>query len=249
MARQPIGSVVAGCFTAGLIGAVALVLGPIAGAEEYVTTGSLLLVSGASWGLVVILSALWTSHPQRWAALPAGFMALAGAGLLAFAPGQLIDVGGHHLHVTCAGSGAAFRRVSGLLPSLARLGVGRLVFHDSFGELPAGVRGQERRSYSSARFFRSQRDEFAALPASLTQARSLETLGNRPLVVVTAARDAQAGWLPLQDRMAMLSTNSSHRILPYSHTALVTDREAAQASSQAVRDVVHAVRYSVPLAR
>ena len=60
-------------------------------------------------------------------------------------------------------------------------------------------------------------------------------------------RIAMAGWLPLQDRMATLSTNSSHRVVPYTHDALVTDQTAAQTSIAAIRDVVHAVRFNVPL--
>jgi hypothetical protein len=65
--------------------------------------------------------------------------------------------------------------------------------------------------------------------------------------VVTAAQDAQRGWLPLQDRLAGLSTNSSHRVVPSTHIALVTDQTAAQTSIQAIRDVVHAVRSNAPL--
>ncbi len=98
-----------------------------------------------------------------------------------------------------------FRRVSALLPSMARLGVGRLVFPGNVGRLPANAR--------------SLRDEFAELQTSLAQARSFQSLGDRPLVVVTAAVDAQAGWLPLQDEMATLSTNSSHRVVPYTRRA------------------------------
>ena len=128
---------------------------------------------------------------------------------------------------------AVFRRVSALLPSLARLGVGRLFYHADVGHLPANAR--------------SLRDEFAELPTSLAQARSFQNLGDRPLVVVTAAVDALAGWLPLQDEMATLSTNSSHRVAPYTHDALITDRTAAQTSIDAIRDVVHAVRFAVPL--
>ncbi len=138
----------------------------------------------------------------------------------------------------------AFRRASGILPSLARLGVGRLVFHASFGNLPAGDRERERLDYSSARHYRSLRDEFAELPMSLKQARRFQSLGNRPLVVVTATQGAQRGWLPLQDTLATLSANSNHRVVPYTHDALVTDRSAAQVSTQAVRDVVRAVRSS-----
>jgi len=47
--------------------------------------------------------------------------------------------------------------------------------------------------------------------------------------------------------MATLSTNSSHRVVPYTHNAPVTDRTAAQTSIQAIRDVVHAVRSNAPL--
>jgi pimeloyl-ACP methyl ester carboxylesterase len=419
MPTHQIGRIVIGSIAAGHAAALALIIGPVAGAQEHVITGTVLLASGASWAMLAALSELWTDQPQRWAAVPAGFMALAGAGLIAFAPkdpilhllgwvwpplllsliamtvmrvrrdlhsrtrawvvyplfvvyalsaigggyqtvresferradsapGRLVDVGGHRLHLLCTGSGSPtvvlesglgetaaywgwiagavardtrvcaydragrgwsdaaaavqdgiavatdlhtllergdvpgpfvlvghssgaqyvrifagrypdqvagmilldgqpaeafeglpsfpafysmFRRVSALLPSLARLGVGRL------------VSGSE----PSARSARSLRDEFAELPRSLAQARASQTLGDRPLVVVTAARDAQAGWLPLQHRMATLSTNSSHRLVPYTHDALVTDQTAAQTSIRAIRDVVHAVRLTVPL--
>ena len=81
----------------------------------------------------------------------------------------------------------------------------------------------------------------------MAQARPFQSLGDRPLVVVTAVRDAQAGWLALQDRMATLSTNSSHRPVPFVHNALVTDQTAAQASIGAILDVVRAVRSATPL--
>ena len=412
---------VIGSLVGGLAVALALVAGPVAGAEEHVITGTVLLAFASSWALLATLSIFWTRQPQRWAAVPAGFMALAGAGLLAFAPkgsvidalgwvwppvflallawtvvrvhrnlhsrtrfwvvyplfavyalsavggayqtvrasidrrmfaapGQLIDVGGHRLHLSCAGTGSptvilesglgqtgdywrwistavahdtkvcvydragrgwsdpssiaqdgiavatdlhnlldrghvpgplvlvghssgaqyvrifagrypeqvtgmvlldgqpaeafeglpdfpvfytVFRRVLAVLPSVARLGVGRLVYHENVGSLPANAR--------------SLRDEFAELPTSLQQARSFQSLGDRPLVVVTAGLDAEIGWLPLQDEMAKLSTNSSHRVAPYTHDALITDRTAAQTSIEAIGDVVHAVRFAVPL--
>jgi pimeloyl-ACP methyl ester carboxylesterase len=136
-----------------------------------------------------------------------------------------------------------FRRISALLPSLARIGVGRLVFHSGFASLPGHARDMQRLHYSSARHYRSLRDEFAKLPTSLAQARASQGFGDRPLVVVTAARDAQPGWLSLQEKMATLSTNSIHRVVPYTHDALITDQTAAKASSQAILGVVHAVRF------
>jgi pimeloyl-ACP methyl ester carboxylesterase len=433
MATRHIGLIVTGCLIGGLVGALALVVGPVAGAQEHVITGTVLLTFSASWALLATLSILRTEQPQRWAFALASFMALAGAALLVFAPsgvvidalgwvwpplfvalvvgtvvrvhrrlysrtrswvvypllsvyalcavgggyqtirealdrrtyvapGQLVDVGGRRLHLHCAGSGtptvvlesglgetgaywgwistalapdtrvcaydragrgwsdpasaeqdgvavttdlrtlldrahvpgpfvfvghssgaeyvrifagrypeqvagmvlldaqpteafeglpaypafySAFRRISALWPSLARLGVGRLVPPDR--ALPEPARDIQHLHHASPRLYRSLRDEFAELPTSLAQARSFQNLGDRPLVVVTATRDALAGWLPLQDRMARLSTNSSHRLVPYTHDALVTDRTAAEASTQAIRDVVYAARFATAL--
>lgn len=70
---------------------------------------------------------------------------------------------------------------------------------------------------------------------------------DRPLVVVAATKEALARWLSLQDSMATLSTNSSHRVVPHTHDALVNDKTAAETSSQAIRDVVHAVPSDAPL--
>lgn len=431
MATQHIGRIVTVSLVGGLVAAPALVIGPVAGAQEHVITGTVLLTFAASWALLAILSTLWTAQPQRWTAAIAGFMTFAGAALLTFkpsgvsidalgwvwppvflallagtvirvrrdlrsrsrawvvypllalyalcafgggyqtiresldrrahlAPGQLVDVGGYRLHLYCAGSGTPtvvlesglgetgaywgwistalaletrvcaydragrgwsdsarvpqdglavatdlhallerarvpspfvlvghssgaeyvrifagrypehvagvvlldgqpaeafeglpsypafynrFRRISALLPSLARIGVGRLVFHSGFASLPGHARDMQRLHYSSASHYRSLRDEFAKLPTSLAQAGSSQGFGDRPLVVVTAARDALAGWLSLQEKMATLSTNSSHRVVPYTHDALITDQTAAQTSSQAILGVVHAVRF------
>lgn len=434
MVAPHIGRTIAGCAIGGVLVALTLVLGPVAGAQEHVITGAVLLTFAASWALMATLTTLWTEQPQRWAFGLSSFMALSGAALLIFAPsgvvidavgwiwpplflallartivrvhrdlhsrsrfwivypllgvyalcavgggyqairealdrrmyvapGQLVDVGGHRLHLNCVGSGTptvvlesglgeteaywgwispavardttvcvydragrgwsdpvsqpqdgiavatdlhtllgragaaspfvlvghssgaqyvrifagrypeevagmvlldgqpaeafeglpaypafynGFRRIFPLLPTLARLGVGRLVVHADLA-LPAHSRDMQRIHHASPRLYRSLRDEFDELPTSLAQARSFQSLGDRPLVVVTATQDALAGWLPLQDRMATLSTNSSHRLVPFAHDAVVTDQTAAQTSIQAIGDVVHAVRFSVPL--
>lgn len=418
MATQRIGRVVAGTLTTGLLIALGLVVGPLAGAEESVITGAILLAFAFSWVLLAWLSISWTGEPQRWAVLPAVYMGIVGAALLVFSPGdrvldalgwiwpplflallvatilrvrtdlhsraaawvvypllgayalcalgggyetlrawdrgthaaagQLIDVGGHRLHLSCTGSGsptvilesglgeagaywglisnavahetrvciydragrgssdpapapqdgfavardlhlllerahisgpfvlvghssgaqyvrifagrypeqvagmvlldgqpaeafedlpwyptfyAGLRRVSAMLPSVARLGVGQF------------LSGPD----ATARSARSLRNEVVELPTALAQARSFQTLGDRPLVVVTAASGAMAGWFPLQDAMAKLSTNSRHEVVPFEHAELVTDAAAARLSSQAICDVVHAVRFAVPL--
>lgn len=143
-----------------------------------------------------------------------------------------------------------FRRVSALFPSLARLGVVRLVNHSNFDSLPPADRDVERAFWSTARHARSERDEWAKAPELMKQAQSLKTLGRRPLVVITAARDAQEGWLPLQDELARLSTNSAHRVLPNAtHMSLVQTATNAALVNQAIRDVVEAVRMSAVVRR
>jgi pimeloyl-ACP methyl ester carboxylesterase len=138
---------------------------------------------------------------------------------------------------------AGFRRVSALFPSFARLGVMRLFYRSANSGLPPQARAEERAIWSTARQQRSLRDEFAELPTALKQAQALTSLGDKPLIVITAGKGAQDGWLPLQDEMATLSTNSLHRVLPeVEHASLVEDQGNAALSSQAIHDVVEAVR-------
>jgi pimeloyl-ACP methyl ester carboxylesterase len=142
------------------------------------------------------------------------------------------------------------RRVSALCPSLARLGVFRLFNQFTFDSLPAQTRDAERAVESTASLYRIYRDEFAELPMTLTEAAALTTIGDRPLIVVTAAKGAQAGWLPLQDKMAGLSTNSAHRVLPDTdHASLIDDRIGAAQASQAILDVVASVRSGTALTK
>ena len=92
MKTRHIGRIVTGCLVGGLVVALALVLGPVAGAQEHVITGTVLLAFAASWALLATLSMRWTDQPQRWAFAPAAFMGLAGAALLVFAPnGEVVD--------------------------------------------------------------------------------------------------------------------------------------------------------------
>jgi pimeloyl-ACP methyl ester carboxylesterase len=141
-----------------------------------------------------------------------------------------------------------FRRVSALFPSLARFGIGRLTY--SFDDLPGESAVLEHRFWSTARMARSQHDEFAAAPTAMQQAGALVTLGDRPLMVVTALKGAQEGWTALQDDLPKLSTNSSHwSLATATHGSLTGNKTEAAFSSQAIREVVTAVRTSKPLAR
>src|SRR3954470_8210527 len=85
-ARGHIGRIVAGSVVGGLVAAIVFVTGPFAGAQEHVITGSVLLAFAAAWAMLAVLSERWTDQPQRWAFVPAAFMALTAAGIVAFAP-------------------------------------------------------------------------------------------------------------------------------------------------------------------
>src|SRR6266571_2248647 len=129
-----------------------------------------------------------------------------------------------------------------------RLGVFRLINQFSPDILPGQTRDEERAVTSTASLNRIQRDEFAKLPMTLKEAAALTTIGDRPLIIVTAAKGAQAGWLPLQDKMASLSTNSVHRVLPDTdHPGLIDDRIGAAQASHAILDVLASVRSGTPL--
>jgi pimeloyl-ACP methyl ester carboxylesterase len=143
-----------------------------------------------------------------------------------------------------------FSPVTKLFPYLAQVGIGRLLFFSSQTGLPKAANEGEIVSLSSVHHYRAQRDEVAGIPAALTQAQSLQSLGNKPLIVVTAPIDAQKGWLELQAEMTNLSTNSVQRVIPNAtHASLILNKADAIASSKAILDVVTAVRTAQPLGK
>jgi pimeloyl-ACP methyl ester carboxylesterase len=115
-------------------------------------------------------------------------------------------------------------RVSALLSSSARLGLGSLL-----GVTPSHLQ--------------STLDEYIQASASRNQAASLDDFADKPLVVLTAGTGSNAAWLAFQDELATLSTNSVHRVVAgAAHIDLVKDQDAAATTSQAILDVVSAVR-------
>lgn len=415
--------------TAGLIAAIIGVVGPFAGAEEHVITGSVLVAFAISWALLAFASKRWTDQPQTWATVPAAVMGAAGAtillvqptgneagwlwppaimalvgwmtvqarrdlrsrsrcfvlypvfALLALAavggayetykestdptiadmPGRLVDVGGHKLHINCQGSGSPtvvlegglgalsttmaswiapnvatttrvcvydragrgwsesapapqdgagvatdlhtllrnagepgpyvlaghsaggiyvlnfarlfpadvagialldsmhpeqyermaswpgfyemYRRASALMPTLARLGVGRVVYGAHDNGLPSPQREQEPAFLATPRHNRSIRDEFSQIRNAMNQAVELHSLGEIPLIVVTATEGADPDWNPMQEDLTGLSTNAAHRFVRNAtHAMLVADTDAARESSQAILDLIASVR-------
>lgn len=145
-----------------------------------------------------------------------------------------------------AGQYAMMRRVVGLLPTLARLGLVRITPSDA--TLPAPAAEQVRVLTTSARAERNGRDEQSMLPQLFTQAQALSTFNAKPLAVVTASETlATDGWAAAQDRLAALSTNSVHWTTDSTHAGLLEDQHDAAGSVRAVNDVIAAVRTGLPV--
>ena len=129
---------------------------------------------------------------------------------------------------------ATFRTVATLSPSLARVGL--------LGPL-LGLSANE----STAAAARGGRDEFIVLPTVLQQSSTLTSIGDRPLIVVTAAAQADPGWVAAQESMPRLSTASVHRILATAtHNSLVSGVDTP-ASIQAILDVLTSIRVGTAL--
>jgi hypothetical protein len=141
-------------------------------------------------------------------------------------------------------------RVSALLSSSARLGLGRLIGQLDGGSLPPRARDEARASAATASHLQSTIDEYIQGSASADQAASLGDFADRPLVVLTAGSGSDAEWKAAQDDLASLSANSAHRVVDGAiHGEMIVDEDAAAATTQAILDVISSVRSAGPLVR
>ena len=141
---------------------------------------------------------------------------------------------------------AFLRRAYGVMPSLARLGLGALL---SGSHLPVDQARPVDEMNASPRAGRNGRDEVSTLPAVFEQAQQLTTLGDRPLVVLTSDETTHdtGGWTAAQAQLAALSSDVVHRDVDASHQGMVEDPAGAAASVRAITSVVRAVRTRTPL--
>ena len=132
----------------------------------------------------------------------------------------------------------------GVLPSLTRLGTGRILPTSAWSSLPEPAASQVQAFSASPRGMRTMRDEQSTFPEVFAQARSLTSLDTKPLIVVTATEsiDKHVEWVDLQERLAALSTNSQHRIVDATHAGLVDDAASSTSSVQAIDEVIQSVR-------
>src|SRR5262245_61582002 len=147
------------------------------------------------------------------------------------------------------GSYSLVKHFSTLVSTTARLGVGRLLARGSFSDLPQPYRDEATVSAATAKEMASFIDEYAVAGRSVSEAGELTDLQAKPLVVLTADRGSAPGWMAHQDQMATLSTNSLHHVVPgATHQSLLDNPDHAAVVSQAILDVVAAVRSGEPLA-
>ena len=138
------------------------------------------------------------------------------------------------------------RRGLALMPTLSRLGLGRL---PTDSPLPAADAAKVAAITSAAQYYRNQRDEMSVVPEVFAQAQALTTLEDRPLAVLTASETSAGteGWVGAQDQLASLSDNAVHFTVDSSHEGVVQDVGPAAESVRAITEVVSSVRTGTPL--
>ena len=148
-----------------------------------------------------------------------------------------------------AAADSAVGRVSALVSSTARLGVARLLASLGAESLPPRSADETRSTSATTESARSTIDEYLLTAgASADEAASLTDFGNNPLFVVTAGIDNQPGWMSKQDKLAALSTNRKHEVVPgAAHADVVFEQRPAAKVSQAIDEVVSSVRTGDPL--
>ena len=148
------------------------------------------------------------------------------------------------------GSYDVIGRVSALVSTSARVGLGRLYAQLASGGLPPQSQDEVDANTATAGNLRSTIDEYVQANTSMEQAASLDDFADKPLVVLTAGSGSDAAHVASQNELATLSTNSVHRVIDGAvHEALVADEDAAGNTAQAILDVVSSVRTGGPLAK
>jgi len=144
---------------------------------------------------------------------------------------------------------AMMTRLYGVLPTLIRSGIGRLVPALSANEVPGDAGEQAMIIANDPRSARTARDELSTYRRTFAQAQALTTLGSTPLVVVSASDTMSdtAGWPTAQQQLTALSSNADQRTVDSSHLGLLDDATASSASVTAITDVVRAVRTPGPV--
>jgi pimeloyl-ACP methyl ester carboxylesterase len=141
-------------------------------------------------------------------------------------------------------------RVSTLISTSARLGLGRLYAPSEVANLPPKYRDEVRANIASPSNLRSTLDEYIQATTSMEEAASLRDFADKPLAVLTAGIGNDTQHQASQEALANLSTNHLHATIDWaSHEALVGEQDGAALTTQAIRQVTSSVRNSGPLVK
>ena len=126
-----------------------------------------------------------------------------------------------------AGTFAMMRRLLPVFPALGRVGALHLIPPSTATALSPEAAAEVQAFATSPRGANNMRDEQAQLLAVFPQAQALTSFDPKPLAVVTARENADGtkGWAAAQDRMAALSTNSTHWTADTTHVGLLDDAD------------------------
>jgi pimeloyl-ACP methyl ester carboxylesterase len=149
-----------------------------------------------------------------------------------------------------AGTFSMMRRLLPLFPALGRVSALHLIPSSTATALSPEAAAEVRTFATSPRGANNMRDEQGQLLNVFRQAQALMSFDPKPLAVVTARENAAetSGWAAAQDRMAALSTNSTHWTADTTHVGLLDDADGATDSVRAITAVVTAVRTGTSVA-
>jgi pimeloyl-ACP methyl ester carboxylesterase len=133
-------------------------------------------------------------------------------------------------------------------PVLSRLGLLRFGLWMTDRLKPLPLPQQTREEYiglaSTPKAANAMKSEAVALFQLCRQSAELPDLGDKPVLVLSAARTLAEGFpVRYHEQMAHLSTRGVHRVVPdASHSGIVLKPGSAQVSADGIREVVDAVR-------
>jgi pimeloyl-ACP methyl ester carboxylesterase len=140
-----------------------------------------------------------------------------------------------------------YRQLSSTFPTLARLGVFRLYFawggEIDFADMKEPEKSEIRSMWSSPGYFDSQQAEGSAAAEIYSSGQKLGRLGDLPLFVISAEKNAPIGWQELQSELASLSDTSTHiNLETATHVSLAFHPDDAHQVSMGILKVVDAIR-------
>jgi pimeloyl-ACP methyl ester carboxylesterase len=143
--------------------------------------------------------------------------------------------------------GESYLQMSAAFPILARLGAGHLYFalggEMDFADMKEPQKSELKATWSSPEYFVSQRAEVIAAREIYDSGQKLGSLGDLPLLVISAGQNPFEGWRELQSDLASLSDNSTHLILETAtHASLAFHPDDAHQVSLGILKILDAIR-------